>query len=281
MEQHLFLCVQAAETSKLNRQDAKNTKVALITGASSGIGYATALAFAREGTHVVATARRAEKLAELQKAVLQLPAGHGDILLVAADVTDAAAMQEAVKLALGRFGRLDILVANAGVGHRGAVADATWEDLEMLLRTNIDGVLHSIRAAVPAMRHGGGGHILAVSSVTFNLTSPYAAVYAASKAFVTSLAHSLRLELEDEHIKVTDVLVGRTHTEFNEKRLGAGKRSGEGLPTMTPDKVAVAIVRATKGNPRSIILRFFDRLVVWGNILVPEIIGRLAKQQYR
>ncbi|MEZ4670538.1 MAG: SDR family NAD(P)-dependent oxidoreductase [Anaerolineae bacterium] len=259
----------------------KKQKVALITGASSGIGYATALAFAREGTHVVATARRAERLADLQKAVLQLPAGHGDILLVSADVTDAAAMQEAVKQALGRFGRLDILVANAGVGHRGAVADAKWDDLETLLRTNIDGVLHSVRAAVPAMRQTGGGHIITVSSVTFNLTSPYAAVYAASKAFVSSLAHSLRLELEDENIKVSDVLVGRTATEFNERRLGAGKRTSESLPTMTPDKVAAAIARATMGNPRSVILRFFDRLVVWGNILIPEVIGRIAKRQYK
>src|ERR1051325_8148166 len=127
---------------------AQGNRVALITGASSGIGYETALAFAKMGTHVVATARRVNKLGELQKAILKLPAGHGDILTIEADVTQREAMENAVKLALGRLGRLDILVANAGIGHRGAVADSDWSDLETLLRTNIDGVLHSIQAAV-------------------------------------------------------------------------------------------------------------------------------------
>ena len=255
--------------------------VALITGASSGIGYETALAFARIGTHVVATARRVDKLGDLQKAVLQLPAGHGDILTIEADVTQRDSMQNAVKLALGRFGRLDILVANAGVGHRGALADSDWTGLETLLRTNIDGVIHSIQAAVPAMRQNGSGHILIVSSVTYNLTSPFAATYAASKAFVSSIAHSLRLELESENIKVTDVLVGRTATEFNQNRLGLGKRSSESLPTMTPAKVASAIVKATEGNPRSVVVRFFDRLILVGNTLIPEIIGRIALKQYK
>jgi short-subunit dehydrogenase len=257
------------------------TKVALITGASSGIGYATALAFAREGTHIAATARRADRLADLEKAIDVLPDGHGEILAITADVTDAAAMQNAVQQTMERFGRLDILVANAGIGHRGAVVEAEWQDLETLLRTNIDGVLHSIRAAVPAMRQSGGGHIVTISSVVYNLVAPYAATYSASKAFVTSLAQSLRLELESDDIWVTDILVGRTHTEFNEKRLGAGKRTGENLPTMTADRVAAAIVKATKGRNKTVVLRFFDRLVIWGNILVPGLIGRIAKRQYR
>jgi hypothetical protein len=256
-------------------------KVALITGASSGIGYAAALAFAREGTHVAATARRADKLADLQRAVMNLPVGHGDILTVQADVTSATDMQNAVNLTMGRFGRLDILVANAGVGHRGAITESKWEDLETLLRTNIDGVLHSVRAVVPAMRQSGGGHIITISSVTVNLTAPYAAAYAASKAFLSSLSHSLRLELEDDHIRVTDMLVGRTQSEFNEKRLGGGKRTGENLPTMTADRVAQAILRATKTNKRTIVLRLFDRLVLLGNLILPEIIGRLAKKQYK
>jgi short-subunit dehydrogenase len=256
-------------------------RVALITGASSGIGYETALAFAKRGTHVVATARRVDKLGELQKAIMQLPAGHGDILTIEADVTQREAMQNAVKLAMGRFGRLDILVANAGLGHRGALADADWADLETLLRTNIDGVLHSVQAVVPAMRQSSGGHIITISSVVYNMTAPYAAAYAASKAFVTSIAHSLRLELESENIKVTDVLVGRTSTEFNERRLGLGKRSGESLPTMTPSQVAAAILRAADGNRRSVVVRFFDRLIMLGNILVPEMIGRIALRQYK
>lgn len=256
-------------------------QVALITGASSGIGYETALAFARQGVHVIATARRLDKLALLQKTILQFPAGHGDVLIVEADVSRRQDLQDAVRLATGRFGRLDILVANAGVGHRGALADAAWPELETLLRTNIDGVIHSIQAAVPALRQSGGGHILIVSSVTHNLTAPYAAAYAASKAFVSSLAHSVRLELESEQIKVTDVLVGRTATEFNNNRLGLGKRSSESLPTMSAAQVAQAIVKATHTGPRTVTIRFLDRLIMLGSTLFPEWIGRIALRQYR
>ena len=131
------------------------------------------------------------------------------------------------------------------------------------------------------MRKNGGGHIITISSVVYNLTSPYAATYAASKAFVSSLANSLRLELEDENIFVTDVLVGRTETEFNEKRLGAGKRAGEGIPVMSAETVAEAILKATVSHQKTVILHFFDRLIIWGNIFVPGVIGRIAKKQYK
>ncbi len=257
-------------------------RVAFITGASSGIGAALALAFAREGTHVAAFARRADRLHNLQTTIAALPAPHGDLLALEGDVTDPTAVANAVAQTLAHFGRLDIAVANAGVGQRGAIAEAEWSDLQTLLRTNIDGVLHTVRATVPALRQTGkGGHVFIISSVMYNLPSPYAATYGASKAFVSSIAASLRLELESDQIAVTDVLVGRTDTEFNEKRLGAGKRSGGGLPTMQPEIVAQAIVQATRHRPNRLILRFFDRLIVLGNILLPAMMGRLAKRQYQ
>src|SRR5262245_32244741 len=109
-------------------------QVALITGASSGIGYATALAFARHGTNVVAIARRAERLTQLERQINQLPGGHGEALTVIADVRNPADMERAVQQALQRFERLDILVANAGIGHRGSISDANWSDLVVLDR---------------------------------------------------------------------------------------------------------------------------------------------------
>lgn len=257
------------------------TRVAFITGASSGIGHATALAMARAGIHVVGLARREDRLNALATTITALPAPHGEFVGVRGDVTRAADVDNAVQTALQRFGRLDILVANAGVGHRGAIATADWEDLSLLLRTNIEGVLHSVRAAVPAMRQSGGGHIITISSVAYNLVAPYAAAYSASKAFVTSLAHSLRGELSEENIWVTDVLVGRTHTEFNEKRLGAGKRTGAGIPTMSAEHVAAAIVKTLGRRDKTVYPRLFDRLLVWGNKFIPSIMGELAKRQYR
>lgn len=253
-------------------------RVVFITGASSGIGRAAALRFAKAGYHVAGMARRAERLEELAHLIEH---ETGNFLPLVGDVTKAEDVETCVARTLEHFGRLDVLIANAGIGLRGALVDAQWQDLETLLRTNIDGVLHSVRAAIPAMRRSGGGHILTISSVAYNLVSPYAAVYAASKAFVTNLAHSLRMELEDDQILVTDFLVGRTATEFNERRLGTGKRTGQSIPTMPPEQVAEALLSVVGKRRRSVILRFFDRMLVLGSALAPDWVGRMARREYR
>lgn len=255
--------------------------VVFITGASSGIGRETALAFARAGYHVCGLARRQDRLAELAAEIDVMPQGHGDFLAVAGDVRDAGAVQDAARQTVDTFGRLDVLVANAGIGHSGSVVEADWDDLRTVTGTNIYGVLHAIRACAPAMRQGGGGHILIVSSIVAAVHTPYTATYAASKAFVSSLAGSLRLELEDDQIQVTDLLVGRTLTDFNINRLGPIKCGASGLPTMEADQVAEAIVRAARGRPRRVVFSFFDRLILLGGILVPGIMARLAKRQYQ
>lgn len=257
-----------------------NTKTLFITGASSGIGYATALAAARRGWNVIGTARRVERLAELEQAVAALPSPHGEVLALPADVTQAESLVEAVRRGIERFGRLDVVIANAGLGQRGALVDSIWADLEIVLRTNIDGLLHTIRASVPAIQKNGGQVVL-ISSVAGQIATPYTATYAATKAFVSSLARSLRLELEEQGIAVTDMLVGRTDTEFNEKRRGAGARTGSNLPTMTPDQVAESICTAIEKCSHTVVLRPFDRLILLGNTLAPWLIARLAKKQYK
>lgn len=261
-----------------------DVQVVLITGASSGIGYATALAFARRGANIVAVARRSERLEQLANEIAALPASHGDCLMITADVSDAEAIRQAVAQTAARFGRLDVLVANAGVGQRGALVEAEWSDLETVLRTNIDGVLHSVRAAVPAMHQSGGGQIVLVSSLAGASITPYTAVYGASKAFVSSLARSLRLELEADQIGIIHLLIGPVATEFSASRLGnAGHASrATKLPTMNADQVAAGIVRAVeRRDSKTVVLRWFDRLVLLGNRFVPGLIGRQALRRYK
>lgn len=257
----------------------RTRQVALITGASSGIGRATARTLLGAGFQVSGLARNEARLAQLEAQARDLP---GDFLACPGDVTRAEASEQAVERTVAHFGRLDILIANAGVGLRGDLIDSEWASLETLLRTNIDGVLHSLRAAVPAMRAGGGGHIITVSSVAAPLVLPYIAAYAASKAFVSSIAHSLRLELEDEHILVTDLLPGRTATEFDARRLGSGPREVDSrLPVMPAEEVAAAILQVIRRPRRSATLRHFDRLVLLAGRLAPDVVGRLARRQYR
>ncbi|MFW5709062.1 MAG: SDR family NAD(P)-dependent oxidoreductase [Chloroflexota bacterium] len=256
--------------------------VVLITGASSGIGYAAALELVRLGCHVVAVARRADRLQELTDACTALPASRGACLTIVGDVQDKDAMQAAVAQAIEAFGRLNVVIANAGVGHRGALVDADWSDVSTVLQTNIDGVLHTIRAGVPAMRNTQGHRqVIIVSSITYNMTAPFAAVYAASKAFVSSIARSLTLELTAENIRVSQLLLGRVQTEFDERRLGAGRRSGSFPPAMPVDRAVQAVIRLIDKPRSSLVVRWIDRVILIGNLLVPNVVGRRAWKQYR
>ncbi|GAB1422170.1 SDR family oxidoreductase [Anaerolineales bacterium] len=260
----------------------KKSRVVFISGASSGIGRAAVIAFIKNGDDVVGFARREAKLKALADEIQAYPEGKGRFLAVQGDITERESVEAAFAELETTFKKLDIVIANAGIGQRGALGDADWQDIEQVLRTNIDGVIHSIQVAVPLMRlNPDGGQIITISSVAATLISPYTASYAASKAFVSSLTASIRVELKHENIRVTDFLIGRTATEFNEKRLGEGKRKASKLPEMNPDEVAEALVRASYKNQGKVIMRLLDRLIIWGNRLIPGIMGKMAAAQYK
>ncbi|MBK9123377.1 MAG: SDR family oxidoreductase [Chloroflexi bacterium] len=259
--------------------EAVDRKIVFITGASSGVGEALALAFAARGCAVAGTSRDAARLDDLAQ---RIAAAGGQFLPLACDVRDRASVLAAVEAAVAAFGRLDVVVANAGIGHRGSTIDAEWDDLETVLRTDIDGALHTVRAGVPHLRQHGG-HVVIISSIVWNLVSPFAAVYAASKAFVASLSRSMRHELRAHGIRLIEVRLGRVATEFNTRRLGGGKRTSAGfIPEMTPEFAAAAIVRAVLDRHADIVNpRLIDRLIVLANRLVPDLIARFAARQYK
>lgn len=255
-------------------------RVLLITGGSSGIGRAAALLFAALGDRVTVTGRRADRLEMLRREAEErdLP---GVILPVTADVTDAEAMRRAAALTVAEFNRLDVLVANAGIGHRGTLVEAAWADIEAVLRTNIDGVIHSVRAAVPAMRASGGGHIVIVSSVLGPLPGPYVSVYSASKAAVDALGRALRAELRADRIHVSVLWVGQTDTEFAERRLGQPGRVAPRWSPMTPEQVAGGIARALERKPRTMTLRWRDSAMLWAGRHFPALAERLLARIYQ
>ena len=254
-------------------------RVVLITGASSGIGEAAAIACMKAGIHVAGTSRKLANLKPLEEATTNLA---GDFLPIAADVRVSSAMRRAVEETLERFGHLDYLIANAGIGHTGSLVEASDEEIDQLLRTNIDGVIHSARAAAPALRVNGGGHIIIVSSVVAPMTLPYAALYAASKACVTSLARSLYYELRADEIHVSDFLLGRTKTKFNVSRLGKGSHLVRtNIPPMSAEEVGRVLLRALERRPRSFVARPFDRLLLLANSLFPRFVARRAARVYR
>lgn len=208
---------------------------AAVTGASSGIGAALARALVGRGAQVVLGARRRERLDEL---VAEL---GNSAIAVEMDVRSPAAAEELVAAAVGNFGHLDGLIANAGIGMYGGILDHSDDELETMLDTNIAGTVWPVRAAVRHMRQRGRGDIVIVSSVAGLTSAANEAVYAATKHAQMGLAKGLDRELYQEGIRVTAMCPGGVVTEF---AMGAGRtaESPQLADMMHGDDVANAIV---------------------------------------
>lgn len=177
-------------------------KVVVITGASAGIGAATAALFKERGATVVALNRRETPGVEC----------------IRTDVTDADAVREAFAETVRRHGRIDILVCNAGMGISGAAESTPDDAVRKIFELNFFGVLNCVKAATPYMREAGGGTIVTVSSVAAELSIPFQSFYSATKSAVSSLSDALRIELAPFGIKVTSVLPGDVRTDFTASR---------------------------------------------------------------
>jgi NAD(P)-dependent dehydrogenase (short-subunit alcohol dehydrogenase family) len=186
-------------------------RVAFITGGSSGIGRGIAVAFARAGMRVVISGRRQEHIDESLAQFAELGL---DIAAVTLDVTDRAAVERAAEETERRFGRIDVLVNNAGIGLTGPVADATEGDWDWLIDVNIKGVAHGIQAFLPRIRaHGEGGHIVTTSSMG-GLLPVAAGLYSMTKAAVIALSEALHIELAPEGIGVSVYCPGPVHSNI-------------------------------------------------------------------
>lgn len=187
-------------------------KVVIVTGASSGIGEATALLLAQEGAAVALAARRTDRLETLKA---EIEANGGRALVVETDVTDRAACQRLVDATLDAFGRLDVLVNNAGVMPLSFVKNVRVEEWEQMVNVNINGVLYCTAAALPHFVEQEGGHIVNVSSVAGRRLFPGGAVYCATKFAVTAFSEGLRQELGPRYgIRVTCIEPGAVATEL-------------------------------------------------------------------
>ncbi|MET9532377.1 SDR family oxidoreductase [Streptomyces sp. NPDC006649] len=186
-------------------------KVVLITGASSGIGEATARRLAAAGHHVVVGARRAERLAALAK---EIEAGGGNALAHTLDVTDPLSTRSFVDAAHNRHGRVDVLVNNAGVMPLSRLDALRTEEWDRMIDVNLRGVLHGIAAVLPIMTAQGAGHIVNIASVSGLRVDPTAAVYSATKHAVRALSEGLRQESQD--LRVTVISPGLTRSELTD-----------------------------------------------------------------
>jgi len=213
---------------------------AVITGASRGIGRAVALAAAAEGARVGLIARSEADLA----AVLAEAGGDGAIAV--ADVADPEELRGALASLASELGPVDILVANAGIGAYGAFADLTAEELDRIVRVNVLGTAHAIRAVVPGMIERRRGHIVTMGSIAGRIGSPFEAIYSATKFAGVGLTEALVVELEPFGIGVSMVNPGPVATAFGEARGHPyDRKSPKPVP---PEQVATAVIKAVEGD---------------------------------
>lgn len=241
-------------------------KVAVVTGASSGIGEATARGLALRGASVVLAARNVEKLEVLKRDIIS--ASGRRALTVKTDVSDRASVEAMVERAVGEFGGLDILVNNAGLGLSGRVMDLRAEDLRYVFEVNVIGALNCIQTALPHMERGG--RIINISSVVGKRAIPKVGGYCASKFALNALSDALRVEIAKLGITVTSVYPGTTRTSFrdNSRRTKDEKR-GWRPKGVAPEAVAEKIVRAAEKGPRDVYVSLMDRIFIAGTTLLP------------
>ena len=188
-----------------------DSKVAVVTGGSSGIGRATAIALAAEGAAVAIGGRKADALEEVAGVITSQ---GGRALTQTMDVRDEQQVAALVDAAVNEFGPLDIMVNNAGVNHPGNISDGQVEDLREMLETNVLALLIGCREAVRAMKSTGSGSIVNISSVSARATGDSGQVYSATKHAVNAISDGLRQEVHDAGIRVTVVMPGGTLTNF-------------------------------------------------------------------
>jgi NAD(P)-dependent dehydrogenase (short-subunit alcohol dehydrogenase family) len=234
--------------------------VVLVTGASSGIGAATARAAAAAGARVVLAARREERIRALAE---ELPGARA----VACDVTEARQLAAAVQTAVDGYGRLDVLVNNAGQGLHLPLADVDPDDFRAVLELNVVAALAAMQAVLPVMRSQGAGSIVNVSSGTTLAVRPGAGAYAASKAALNMLSSVARLELADAGIVVSTVYPFITATEFH-----SSLRAG-GLTATTPSEDAPPELRPQRPEQVAEVILELIRSGAERADLVPERFG--------
>ncbi|RDY67468.1 SDR family oxidoreductase [Lysobacter soli] len=254
-------------------------QVIVITGASSGIGLATALTAAEKGATVVMLARSEQTLAEIAE---EIRASGGHALALTVDVGDADAVAEAVDRIVAEFGRIDTWVNNAGVSIYGSLDEIGLEDARRLFDTNFWGVVHGSLAALPHLRRENGA-LINVGSEVSEAVVPLQGMYTASKHAVKGFTDALRVEVENvDRSGMSVVLIQPTavNTPFPEHARNYMSREPKlPDPQIDPAQVAAAIIEAAQSGGRDIKVGSMARLNVMASRLMPRVADRLSARQ--
>ncbi len=252
-------------------------RIVAITGASAGIGRATAVRLARGGASIAICARRRDRL---DAAAAEIVAAGGQALAIAADVTSDTDMRQFASATVERFGRLDVMICNAGFGVAGAIDDVTPEQMRRLLDVNYMGTFYAARAALEIFRRQSAGHLIVISSIVGKRGVPYMGAYAATKFAQVGMAECLRAEVAGTSVHVTVVYPVSTESEFFDvmsRETGTVVTRAFG-PRQQTSTVADAIARAIDRPAPEVYPHARSRALVWLNAVAPGYCDRLVKR---
>lgn len=250
--------------------------VIAITGASSGIGRAAALRFARDGASLAICARRADRLAAVADDIQH---AGGRALPIQADVTLPEDMDRFVEQTVSTFGRLDVLLCNAGYGLYGEIDRVAPDEMRAIMDVNYHGTFLAARAALPVFRRQQAGHLIIVSSIVGQRGIPFMGPYSATKFAQAGLAECLRAEFQGTAIHVSIVYPISTDTEFfDEMTRKSGFATRAQGPRQSPDDVAEAIARAVRKPVPEVYPHKPSRALAVLNAIAPGFCDRLTKR---
>jgi short-subunit dehydrogenase len=269
----------AAQDASPRESSRLEGKVVAITGASAGIGHACALRLSRAGAAVALFARRDDRLAAIEAA---LRSEGARVLAVPGDVTNEADMQRLVARAVESFGRLDVMIANAGAGFHGSLEETPPEVVRRLMDVNFIGTYLAARAAMPVFRRQAAGHLFVISSIVGRRGIAGMSAYGATKAAQLGFAEALRTELVGTSIHVSTVFPVSTRTEFHDAMRRDFGHAVEGLgPKQTAGHVAAAIEAAIL-KPRAEIYPYAkSRALAILGVIAPRFTDRLVRKYGR
>ncbi|MBI4550749.1 MAG: SDR family oxidoreductase [Candidatus Latescibacteria bacterium] len=244
-------------------------KVVIVTGASAGIGRATALAFGREGATVAVVARSEDRLRQVAD---EIGRTGGRALALPVDVAERDRVCAMVETVVSTFGRVDILVNNAGIGLLSPVVEMNADDLRRVMDVNVYGLIWCTQAVLPGMIRQRAGQIINVSSIVGKRAIPHMSAYCASKFAVQAFSDALRLEVAPYGIDVIVVCPTRTDTEFAETPLM--HRGGQRVdrPAMSSEAVADIILNAAAQRKREVIISASGKTLAFLNALIPGLV---------
>lgn len=272
-----------AKWAKKKREIDFNEKVVLITGGSRGLGLVLAREFAKEGAKIAICARDA---AELERARIDLESRGAEVFDAICDVRNQAEVERLIEDVEMRFGRIDVLVNNAGVIQVGPLENQTQADFENAMAVHFWGPFYTMQAAIPKMKRNGGGRIVNISSIGGKMAVPHLAPYSASKFALVGLSSAMRAELQKDDIFVTTVCPGLMRTGSHINAIFKGQNElefawfsiGNSLPvsSVSAEYAAREIISATRRGDAEAIISIQAELAAKLNSLFPELVAEIS-----